>query len=392
VGVVYLDNRHQSGVFETVNLERVEMFREKAALAMYRAILEDEVRELKRERDRLTEQIKIEDVVQRKPAAPGRRIERPRHAAFEPLIGESQEFASCLRILERAAATEAPVLILGETGTGKELAARAIHLAGPRTDKTFLAVNCAAISASMLEAELFGAVKGAYTGADRDRQGLFQAAHRGTLFLDEIGEMSPDLQAKLLRALESHEVRRVGGTIPDKVDVRIIAASNRDLSAMARAGSFRPDLLYRLKVLQAALPALRERKEDIPLLVDAFLQRSGGKRGRSKIDTDAMRALMSHDWPGNVRELRHVIESLSTLCEGRITAGEVQKQLQEPVAGPGPLQSSVEQTEREALIHAIRTEPSLSAAARKLGIVRSQLYRLIAKYKLRGSMSGTVSP
>ncbi len=390
VGVVYLDNRHKGGVFETVNLERVEMFREKAALAMYRAILEDEVRELKRERDRLSEQIRLEDAVQRKPAAP-KTTGRPRHPAFVALAGESSELASCLRMLEKAAATEAPVLILGETGTGKELAARAVHDAGPRAGKTFLAVNCAAISATMLEAELFGNVKGAFTGADRDRAGLFQGAHRGTLFLDEIGEMSPDLQAKLLRALESKEVRRVGSAASEKVDVRIIAASNQDLTAMAKAGTFRSDLLYRLKVLQASLPPLRHRKEDIPLLVDLFLQKPAGNKARPKIDSDAIRALMSHDWPGNVRELRHAIESLTTLNEGRITAADVGRQLQEPVSGPMPLHSSVEQTERDAILHAVRTEPSISAAARKLGIVRSQLYRLMDKYKIRGSVGNPVS-
>jgi transcriptional regulator with GAF, ATPase, and Fis domain len=387
VGVVYLDNRHKGGVFETVNLERVEMFREKAALAMYRAILEDEVRELKRERDRLSEKIRLEDAVQRKPAAP-KSTDRPRQAAFEPLAGESKELISCLRVLERAAATEAPVLILGETGTGKELAARAVHDAGARSGRTFLAVNCAAISATMLEAELFGNVRGAFTGADRDRAGLFQAAHRGTLFLDEIGEMSPDLQAKLLRALESKEVRRVGSATSDKVDVRIIAASNQDLTAMAKAGSFRSDLLYRLKVLQASLPPLRNRKEDIPLLVDLFLQKS---THRPKIDSDAMRTLMAHDWPGNVRELRHAIESLATLNEGRITAADVRRQLQEPISGPSSLHSTVEQTERDAILHAIRTEPSISAAARKLGIVRSQLYRLMSRYKIRGSVENSVS-
>lgn len=390
VGVVYLDNRHKGGVFETVNLERVEMFREKAALAMYRAILEDEVRELKRERDRLSEKIRLEDAVQRKPAAP-KTSDRTRHAAFESLVGESAELASCLRILEKAAGTEAPVLIIGETGTGKELAARAVHEAGPRAGRTFLAVNCAAISATMLEAELFGNVRGAFTGADRDRAGLFQAAHRGTLFLDEIGEMSPDLQAKLLRALESKEVRKVGASTTEKVDVRIIAASNQDLTAMAKAGTFRSDLLYRLKVLQASLPPLRTRKEDIPLLVYLFLEKASGQKPRPKIESDAMRALMSHDWPGNVRELRHAVESLATLTEGRITAAEVRRQLQEPVAGPLSLHSSVEQTERDAIIQAIRTEPSISAAARKLGIVRSQLYRLMDRYKIRGSVENSVS-
>jgi len=389
VGVVYLDNRHKGGVFETVNLERVEMFREKAALAMYRAILEDEVRELKRERDALSEKIRLEDAVQRKPATP-KSADRPRHAAFEALVGESKELGSCLRMLEKAAATEAPVLILGETGTGKELAARALHDGGPRAGRTFVAINCAAISATMLEAELFGNVKGAFTGADRDRAGLFQAAHRGTLFLDEIGEMSPDLQAKLLRALESKEVRRVGASTTDKVDVRIIAASNQDLSAMSKAGTFRSDLLYRLKVLQASLPPLRNRKEDIPLLVDLFLEKRTG-HSRPKIDSDAMRALMSHDWPGNVRELRHAVESLATLNEGRITAADVRRQLQEPVSGLQSLHSSVEQTERDAILQAIRTEPSISAAARKLGIVRSQLYRLMDRYKIRGAVENSAS-
>lgn len=160
---------------------------------------------------------------------------------------------------------------------------------------------------------------------------------------------------------------------------------------MAKAGTFRSDLLYRLKVLQASLPALRHRKEDIPTLVDHFLDKNGSQKTRPKIDSDAMRALMAHDWPGNVRELRHSIESLSTLSEGRITSADVRRQLQEPVAGPVSLHSSVEQTEREAILQAIRTEPSISAAARKLGIVRSQLYRLMDRYKIRGSVENSVS-
>jgi DNA-binding NtrC family response regulator len=203
--------------------------------------------------------------------------------------------------------------------------------------------------------------------------------------------MSPDLQAKLLRALESKEVRRVGAAATEKVDVRIIAASNQDLTAMAKAGTFRSDLLYRLKVLQASLPALRHRKEDIPGLVDHFLDRMPGQKSRPKIDSDAMRALMAHDWPGNVRELRHAVESLATLAEGRITAADVRRQLQEPVSGAQSLHSSVEQAERDAIIQAIRTEPSISAAARKLGIVRSQLYRLMDRYKIRGSVENSVS-
>jgi limonene hydroxylase len=170
--------------------------------------------------------------------------------------------------------------------------------------------------------------------------------------------------------------------------VRIVAASNQDLTAMAKAGSFRSDLLYRLKVLQASLPPLRNRKEDIPLLADLFLQESAN---RPKIESDAMRTLMAHDWPGNVRELRHAVESLATLTEGRITGADVRRQLQEPVAGPLSLHSTVEQTERDTILQAIRTEPSISAAARKLGIVRSQLYRLMDRYKIRGSVENSVS-
>lgn len=231
---------------------------------------------------------------------------------FENLIGKSKAMQEIFRQIKRVAPTRANVLIIGETGTGKELIARAIHQHSPRRDKPFVAVNCAAIPKELLESELFGHEKGAFTGAVRQKAGYFELADGGTLFLDEIGDMSPNLQAKLLRAIETREFWRVGGTRPIEVDVRIIAATNRDLEEAVKKGEFREDLYYRLKVFTIKVPPLRERREDIPLLVHHFIREICEQNGMKplKITREAMDKLISYDWPGNVRELRNVIESV----------------------------------------------------------------------------------
>jgi DNA-binding NtrC family response regulator len=238
---------------------------------------------------------------------------------IDGLVGNSRPMRDLYHLLETVAATSSTVLITGETGTGKELAARAIHHSSPRRGHRFVAINCSAIPETLLEAELFGHVRGAFTGAVVTRQGRLEQAQKGTLFLDEIGTMSPALQAKLLRVLQEREFERVGDSHSIKIDVRVIAATHSDLVRMVADGSFRQDLYYRLHVIPVKLPALRERRDDIPLLVQHFLQRLCGELGRPTVTVsqDALRRLMSHSWPGNVRQLENIVERALTFSQGR---------------------------------------------------------------------------
>jgi transcriptional regulator with PAS, ATPase and Fis domain len=236
------------------------------------------------------------------------------------IVGESETMKDVFLAVERVAPTTSAVLVQGESGTGKEMIARAIHYASPRADRVFLTENCAALSESVIESELFGHVRGAFTGAEVSRAGIFQMADRGTLFLDEIGDMSLKMQGKLLRVLQEGEIRPVGGKEILSVDVRIISATNHDLRRMMERGEFREDLYYRLNVFNLHLPPLRERKEDVPALVDRFLEEislreHGGERFR--ISRDALVLLLRYSWPGNIRELRNVIERAMVLCQGR---------------------------------------------------------------------------
>ena len=244
-----------------------------------------------------------------------------RRYGFEGLIGRSAAMRELGTLLETVAPTTSTILVLGETGTGKELVARAIHQNSPRKHQKFVALNCSAVPETLLEAELFGHVKGAFTGAIGPRQGRFEAAHRGTLFLDEVGTMSAALQSKLLRVLQERMFERVGDSQSIKVDVRVIAATNSDLLRMVKAGTFREDLYYRLNVIQVSLPPLRDRRDDIPLLVQHFLRRLGEHSTPPRPDVtltqDALRLLMAYPWPGNVRELENVIERAFTLSPGR---------------------------------------------------------------------------
>jgi two-component system, NtrC family, response regulator PilR len=229
---------------------------------------------------------------------------------FENIIGRSPRMRAVFSLVERVARTSSTVLLQGESGTGKELIARAIHFSSPRAAHRFLSINCGAMPESLLESELFGHERGAFTGAVRDKRGLFQEAHRGTLFLDEIGEMSQAMQVKLLRALQDRVVRRVGGTDEETVDVRIIAATNRDLQERIAQGEFREDLYYRINVIPIQLPPLRDRREDIALLADHFLRKLAAGLGQppKRLSKEALRLLESHLWPGNVRELENLIE------------------------------------------------------------------------------------
>jgi DNA-binding NtrC family response regulator len=238
---------------------------------------------------------------------------------LDGLVGRSPVMKDLFHLLEIVAATSSTVLITGETGTGKELAARAIHHNSARRANRFVAINCSAIPETLLEAELFGHARGAFTGAVGTRQGRFEQAHKGTLFLDEVGTMSPALQAKLLRVLQEREFERVGDTHTIKVDVRVIAATHSDLEKMVADGTFREDLYYRLNVIPVKLPPLRDRREDIPLLVQHFVQRVSAEQGRTAptVSQDAIRKLMAHGWPGNVRQLENAVERALAFSQGR---------------------------------------------------------------------------
>ena len=235
---------------------------------------------------------------------------------FKNLIGDSSQMQSVYNVIQKVSKTDTTVLIRGESGTGKELVSKAIHYSSSRSDRPIVAVNCAALPSTLLESELFGYNKGAFTGAVKDKEGLFESAGGGTIFLDEIGSIPVTMQMKLLRVLQEKTIRRVGGTKDVAVDVRIISATNEDLEAKIKDGSFREDLFYRLSVIPVDLPSLRERKEDIPLLVVHFLKDfNAHENTNAEILPDALRALLAYDWPGNVRELENVIRRAATLCD-----------------------------------------------------------------------------
>ncbi len=278
------------------------------------------------------------------------------------IIGRAPAIEELLESILLVAPTEVPILIQGESGTGKDVVARAIHQASRRRERPFEAVNCGSLAEGVLESELFGHEKGAFTGAVSRRAGMFERADSGTIFLDEVGEMSPNMQVKLLRVLESGDVLRVGGGTPLKVDVRVIAATNRNLAEVVRAGSFRQDLYYRLKGVNLYLPPLRERRQDIPMLVQRFIALANRAHQKSVrgVDADAMRRLMEHAWPGNIRELKNLVETLAVLSPGpRITRALVDQHLAEPAsAGGSPLLPvalgrSREDAEREMLYASI---------------------------------------
>jgi len=260
---------------------------------------------------------------------------------IDGLIGHSRIMRDLLQLLETVAATSSTVLITGETGTGKELAARAIHHSSPRRSNRFVAINCSAIPETLLEAELFGHVRGAFTGAVGTRQGRLEQAHKGTVFLDEVGTMSPALQAKLLRVLQEREFERVGDSHTIKIDVRVIAATHSDLSRMVAEGTFREDLFYRLNVIPVQLPPLRDRREDIPLLVQHFFQKLSADAGRGAVTVsqEALRRLMAYPWPGNVRQLENAVERALAFSPGRSQIN-VQDLPPEVQSQPAPLDAS----------------------------------------------------
>ncbi len=306
---------------------------------------------------------------------------------FGGLIGVSPKMQRVYKLIEKVSQHNYPVLILGESGTGKELVARSVHYSGPRRQKPFVPIDCSALVPTLIESELFGYVKGAFTGALHNRQGLLEAAEAGTLFLDEIADLPVDLQAKLLRALQEKEIKPVGSTERVPINVRVMAATNRDLESAIRNSAFRQDLYFRLNVVQVKLPPLRERKSDIPLLVSYFLEKfCDPQRPVRTISEDAMRRLMAYDWPGNVRELENAIERAVALGSGPILhVGDLPSNLQYASAERLPENDELvplEELERRAIFRALReTGGDKLAAARLLGIGKTTLYRKLKQYE-----------
>jgi DNA-binding NtrC family response regulator len=314
------------------------------------------------------------------------------------MIGRSAEMEKLYRILSKVAQSSHPVLVLGESGTGKELVARTIHAYGSNGAKPFLPVDCGSLVPTLIESELFGYVKGAFTGANRSKDGLLVSAEGGTVFLDEIGELSLDLQARLLRALQEKEVRPVGATHRVPIKARIVAATNRDLAGMVEKGAFRKDLFYRLNVVNLRLPPLRDRREDIPLLAAHFLERISREHVRKfTLSDEALRTMMRYDWPGNVRELEHAVERACTLSSGPVLhLGDLPTQLQQQGlearravaarsdsdrAEDTPEVRTLADLEREAILDAIRAlHGDKLQAAKLLGIGKTTLYRKLKEY------------
>jgi two-component system response regulator HydG len=305
------------------------------------------------------------------------------------IIARSEEMQRVLDLVLRVAPTDATVLVQGESGTGKEVIAKAIHHSSSRSDGPFVAVNCGALPEPLLESEIFGHVKGAFTGATVNKKGLFEEAHEGTFFMDEIGEMPLSLQVKLLRALQDGEVRRLGSNQPVTVNARIVAATNRNLEQMMRQGAFREELYYRLNVIQMSLPPLRERREDIPLLADHFLERFGQKQGRAlRLSSDALDRLLRYPWPGNVRELENAMERTAILAGGEIVSSQDLPPHIASGTGLGPAPSlpqaqSLAEMEKAHIVHILeRCGRNYSRAAEILGIGRTTLWRKLKEYGL----------
>ncbi len=322
----------------------------------------------------------------------------PSHQQLGKIIGKTPAMLEVYKTVARVAPTKSTVLILGESGTGKEMIARAIHDHSPRANRPFVAVDCGALTETLLESELFGHVRGAFTGAVADKKGVFEEAQGGTCFLDEIGGISPNLQARLLRVLQEHEVRRVGGKEWIPVDVRVVSATNFNLAEAAGKSEFRRDLYYRLNVVAIRLPPLRERAEDIPLLVQHFLKRYNQETGKSvfAVSDKAMELLCSYRWPGNIRELENAMEQAVALSyQPLLTPEDLPRDVREqgasrfrsPVPKDGqflfPDTPSLEEVKKRYVLHVLQqTQGNVSATARILSVDRRSLYRMLARYKV----------
>ncbi|HEV3261924.1 MAG TPA: sigma 54-interacting transcriptional regulator [Gemmataceae bacterium] len=362
----------QAGAYDTADVDFLQQVANQVAVAVENALAFDEIEALK---DQLNqEKVYLEEEV------------RTAHN-FGEVVGESATLRHVLKQVEAVAPTDATVLILGETGTGKELIARALHDLSPRRERTFVKLNCAAIPTGLLESELFGHEKGAFTGAIAQKVGRFELAHRGTLFLDEVGDIPPELQPKLLRALQEQEFERLGSTRTVRVDVRLVAATNRDLAQMVSDGRFRSDLYYRVNVFPVVLPPLRERREDIPMLARHFIQRFARRMGRriESIPAPVMDALVRYPWPGNVREMQNIIERAVILSPGpslRVPLGDLQPAATQAQA-PAGAAVTLADAEREHILGVLRETGWVvggsKGAAARLGMKRSTLQKKMTK-------------
>jgi transcriptional regulator with GAF, ATPase, and Fis domain len=396
-GALVLDSRRASSLFDGEDRDVVERLADQAGIAVTNARMVDELRSQAEEIRRLNEKLS-EQVEEQRVEILEKQSNLEVRYRYDSMVGASGPMQQVYRAIDKILPTDIPVLVTGESGTGKDLIARVLHYNGPRTSARFVTLNCAALTETLLESELFGHRRGSFSGADRDRKGLFEQAHGGTIFLDEIGEMPLQLQPKLLRALQFGEVRRVGDDTPREVDVRVIAATNRDPSQMVADGSFREDLLYRLDVARVHMSPLRERLEDVGLLVTHFLETQAEKAGKppKAIEPPALRLFLRYDWPGNVRELQNEVTKLAAFTDSDvITEVDVlenavflerarqQRTKKGDAAASGSEAgqvSTLEQTEVEHIRQALRaSNGNRTKAAEMLGIDRSTLYRKIKR-------------
>ena len=387
-GILYLDHRFQSIDGEP---DRHALASVIASLAWLTVREDHEIAV-----ERLQDELRRARAESRKPEATVPRQTEEEAIVESPIIGEHPEILEIHALIKRVAPSDAPVLVTGESGTGKELAARSIHTRSLRAEGPFVSENCGAITETLLESELFGCVKGAYTGADEDRPGLFELANGGTIFLDEIGDTSPGLQKKLLRVLQEGIVRRVGGSTSIPVDVRVLSATNRDLYQEVQAGNFREDLFYRLNVINIQLPPLRERREDIPLLAEHFLTMQNERSGSDKVSSpEWLEALMTHHWPGNIRELQNEVRRSHALSGPILDPGQLSARVggQAPeTASPfsldtvleaGSLKVATEQFEKMMIEAALkRFRGNRAKVCETLGVPKTTLYAKIRRYGL----------
>jgi Nif-specific regulatory protein len=368
-GVLYVDTTEPQGRFDSAQLEWLSAIGGIAALVLEHA---RRIQWLESENSRLRAEIAVE----------------------HEMIGSGPAIREMEKFIARVAPTGSTVLIRGESGTGKELVARAIHRNSPRAERSFVAINCAAITDTLLESELFGHEKGAFTGAAAQQKGKIEAADGGTLFLDEVGELAPSLQAKLLRVLQEREFERVGGTRPIRVDIRLLAATNRDLKAAIQAGSFRQDLYYRLNVVTLTTPPLRQRREDIPLLAAHFVRLHARKARRPVLGVSAaaLAHLVQYDWPGNIRELENALERAVVLGSGEwVLPEDLPEELVETepaAAAQTHYHETVKESKKDLILKAVReTGGNYTEAARLLGIHPNYLHRLIRNLNLKPALS-----
>lgn len=405
LGAIYLDNRFRAGAFDDGHFRFMEAFSDQAGIALHNArlisALEDSKQDLESARqavEALNEQLKEELQRRTQELEESHRVviaqqkQLTNRHQYDRIIGESAAIQKVFRVMDRLLDNTIPVLISGESGTGKELVARAIHFSGKRSERPFVAINCGAIPANLLESELFGHVRGAFTGATADKKGLFEAAHNGTLFLDELGELALDMQVKLLRVLQDGQIKKVGSTKDVQVDVRIIAATNRKLEEEVAAGRFREDLFYRLSVVPITIPPLRQRHEDVPLLVQHFIGENAkaGLGCVTGISSRALSLLQKYEWPGNVRQLEMVLKNVSLFAEDAVldthdfnSFPEITGSSSGAMSGASLSGRTLADIEREAIIQALTdNRGNKKKSAEQLGIDRRTLYNKLKAYNI----------